>query len=175
LSNLFWFPEYGFGGVYLYNSETLNHSFRISDELFDGNLIQKNESFEIPSVEHQPGQPLDPNTFTPFKTAWKKYIGTYKCAQSGWKPTILMRIALGLGVTTNYTHVKVFEKDGYLYVDSIVRDDDGARLDEHLPGLFFTASGNCLDLRGPKLRWNNYRIMKVDNDTDRNFDINFGR
>jgi hypothetical protein len=77
-------------------------------------------------------------------------------------------------VTTEVTHLKVYEKDGYLYVDSIVfHDDDGGRLDEHLPGLFFTPTGKCLDLRGPKLTWQNWRIKKVDNDPDRNFDINF--
>ncbi len=93
---------------------------------------------------------------------------------SGWKLILPARIALGLGLTTNYTHVKVFEKDGYLYVDSAQDfDDDGGRLDEHLPGLFFTPTGKCLDLRGPKLTWQNYRIKKVDNDTNRNFDINF--
>ena len=93
---------------------------------------------------------------------------------SGWKPSILMRIALGLGLMTEYTHVKVFEKDGYLYVDSIVfHDDDGGRLDEHLRHLFFTPTGKFLDLRDRKLTWQNYRIKKVNNDNDRNFDINF--
>jgi len=164
-SNMFWFPEYGIGGVYLYNSEYLNQSFSISGELIDGNLVQKNESFEIPSAEHPAYQPLDPN---------KKYIGTYKYIMSGWKLGVLMRIALGLGLSTEYTHVKVFEKDGYLYVDSIVfHDDDGGRLDEHIPGLFFTSTGKCLDLRGPKLTWQNWRIKKVDNHNDRKFDITF--
>jgi CubicO group peptidase (beta-lactamase class C family) len=174
ISGMFWLPEYGIGGVYLYNSEYLNHSFSISDELIDRNLVQKNESFEIPSAEHPAYKPLDPNTFTPFHPAWKKYIGTYKYIMSGWEPSISMRIALALGLTTKYTHVKVFEKDGYLYVDSIVfHDDDGGRLDEHLSGLFFTPTGKCLDLRGPKLTWQNWRIKKVDNDNDGKFDINF--
>jgi len=173
-STMFWLPEYGIGGVYLYNSEYLNHSFSISNDLIDENLVQKNGSFEIPSAEYPAYQPLDPNTFTPFQPAWKKYIGTYKYVMSGWKPSILMRIALGLGLMTEYTHVKVFEKDGYLYVDSIVfHDDDGGRLDEHLRHLFFTPTGKCLDLRDRKLTWQNYRIKKVNNDNDRNFDINF--
>ncbi|MHC4436639.1 MAG: serine hydrolase domain-containing protein [Planctomycetota bacterium] len=165
-STMFWLPEYGIGGVYLYNSENLSHSFSISDELINGYHVQKNKSFEIPSVEHQAWQPPDPNTFTPFKPDWKKYIGTYKYIWSGWKLSTSARIALGLGLTTNYTHVKVFEKDGYLYVDSYVGgvvspgDYDG-RLDEHLPGLFFTPTGKCLDLRGPKLTWQNYRLKKI--------------
>jgi CubicO group peptidase (beta-lactamase class C family) len=173
-STMFWLPEYGIGGVYLYNSEYHNHSFSISDALIEGNLVQKNKSFEIPSGECRARQLLDPNTFTRFKQEWKKYIGTYKYYMSGWELSTAARIALALGLTTKFTHVKVFEKDGYLYVDShIYQDNDGGRLDEYLPGLFFTPSGKCLDLRGPKLTWQNWRIKKVDNDNNRNFDINF--
>jgi CubicO group peptidase (beta-lactamase class C family) len=171
-SAMFWYPEYEFGILLMFNSEELKHPVTVAIDLIEENLVQKNESFEMPSVEYQSWHPPDPNTFTPFQPAWKKYIGTYRYITSGWKPGILMRIALAMGLTTEYTHVKVFEKDGYLYVDSIVfHDDDGGRLDEHLPGLFFTPTGKCLDLRGPKLTWQNYRIKKVDDDTDRNFDI----
>ncbi len=148
---------------------------RIISELARENLIQKDESVGRPSSEYLASPPLpDPNTFTPFKPAWKKYIGTYKYVMSGWKFSTPARIALALGITTSYTHVKVYEKDGYLYVDGFDRylSDDGGRLDEHLPGLFFSPSGLCLDLRGPELRWNNYRIKQIDNDTDRTFDIN---
>jgi hypothetical protein len=81
---------------------------------------------------------------------------------SGWKFSTSARIALALGLTTKSTHVKVYEKDGYLYVDSkVFHDDDGGRLDEYLPGLFFTPSGKCLDLRGPRLTWQNYRLKKI--------------
>jgi CubicO group peptidase (beta-lactamase class C family) len=173
-STMYWLTEYGVGGVYLYNSENLNHSFSISDDLINGYLVQKNESFEIPSVEYQAWQPPDPNTFTPFQPAWKKYIGTYKYIWSGWKLSAPVRIVLALGITTSYTHIKVYEEDGYLYIDGVgSHGDNGGRLDEHLPGLFFTSTGKCLDLRGPKLTWQNLKIKKVDNDPDRKFDINF--
>ncbi|MFC1604808.1 serine hydrolase domain-containing protein, partial [Planctomycetota bacterium] len=174
LSGMFWLPEYEFGVVIMVNSENLSHPFDyVFSDLIEENLFQKSESFEIPSGEYQAWQPPDPNTFTPFKPEWKKYIGTYKYIMSGWKFSTSARLALALGLTTKSFHVKVYEKDGYLYVDSLVfHDDDGGRLDEHLPGLFFTPSGKCLDLRGPKPTWTNYRMKKVDNDTDRNFDIN---
>lgn len=93
------------------NFENLNHSFSISDELINGYLVQKNESFEIPSLEHQAYQPVDPNTLTPFQPAWKQYIGTYKYIKSGWKLSTPAKIALVLGITTSYTHIKVYEKD----------------------------------------------------------------
>jgi len=172
-----WAPEYEIGAVLLINlDQYARFPGDIFSDLIKENLVQKNESFEIPSGEYQAWQPPDPNTFTPFRPEWKKYIGTYKYIMSGWKFNISSRIALALGLTNKSLHVKVYEKDGYLYVDSIVfHDDDGGRLDEHLPGLFFTPTGKCLDLRGPKLAWQNYRIKKVDNDNDGNFDMNFGR
>jgi len=172
-SSMYWLPEYGIGAVSLVNSEESKQSLDIFSDLIKENLVQKDESFEIPSTEYQPWQPPDPNTFTRFKPEWKKYVGTYKYFMSGWKLDISARIALALGLTTKYTHVKVFEKDGYLYVDSkVYHDDDGGRLDEYLPGLFFTPSGKCLDLRGPTLAWQNWRIKKVNNNNDRKFDIN---
>jgi CubicO group peptidase (beta-lactamase class C family) len=172
-SEMMWFPQYEIGLVWLSNAERTDRQmfFKIFGDLIKENLIEKDESFECPSSEYLAPPPLpDPNTFTPFKPAWKKYISTYKYVMSGWKFSIPARVVLALGITTSYTHVKVYEKDGYLYV--VDHDDDGGRLDEHLPGLFFTPSGKCLDLRGPELRWGNYRIKKINNDNDGDFDIN---
>jgi CubicO group peptidase (beta-lactamase class C family) len=167
ITGMYWFPEYGFGSVLLVNSETLKHSFNaVITDLIDENLVQKDESFEIPSGEYQSLQPPDPDAFTRFKPAWKKYVGTYKYIMSGWKFDTIFNIALALGLKNEYIHVKVYEEDGYLYVDSFVLgndagDFDGGRLDEYLPGLFFTPSGKCLDLRGPILTWQNYKIRKI--------------
>jgi len=175
-SVMIWLPEYEIGGVFLFNVDRYGWASGCTDifsDLIKENLVQKSESFKIPSSKYQPWQPPDPDSFTRFKPEWKKYVGTYKYIMSGWKFSTSARIALALGLTTKSFHVKVYEKDGYLYVDNIVfHDDDGGRLDEHLPGLFFTPTGKCLDLRGPRLTWQNYRIKKTDNDTDRNFDIN---
>jgi len=161
-SVMVWLPEYEIGGVLLSNFDRYAHPGDIFSDLIDENLVQKSESFEIPSSEYLAYQPPDPNTFTPFKPEWKKYIGTYKYIMSGWKFDTILNVALALGLTTTNLHVKVFEEDGYLYVDShVYHDDDGGRLDEHLPGLFFTPSGKCLDLRGPKYTWQNWKIKKI--------------
>jgi hypothetical protein len=82
---------------------------------------------------------------------------------------------MALGLTLNATHLKVFEKDGYLYVKAMEMSHaatDSLRLDEHLPGLFFTSTGKCLDLRGPNPTWRNLRMKKVNNDTSGKFSIN---
>ncbi len=177
-SRMIWIPEYGIGSVSLVNAEGAEYGYDKSppllSDLIDNHLVQKTKSLEIPSVEYRAYLPPEPDTFTRFNPAWEKYIGTYRYTLSGWKLSVIARIGLGLGVTTDFTHVKVFEEDGYLYVDthSFDGDEDGGRLNEHLPGLFFTATGKCLDLRGPELTWRNWKIEKVDDDADRNFDLN---
>jgi len=170
-SHMSWLPEYGIGCVVMGNSNCAQPFSDIFLKLINKKLVEKSETFDIPSresirsdVDKSPAcYSLDPNTFTPFKPAWSKYIGTYKYIMGGWKLETYARIALALGLTSKYTNVKVYEKDGYLYVDSGIyhRDFDGGRLDEYLPGLFFTPSGECLDLRGPMLTWQNYRIKKI--------------
>jgi len=72
----------------------------------------------------------------------------------GKKLPMYARIALALGYTTPDTHAKICVKDGYLQID-------GNRLNEHLPGLFFTVDGECLDFRGDIPTWKNYRMKKT--------------
>jgi len=180
ISYMYWFPEYEIGYVYLMNALNRIPSVRILfgiSDLIDDNLVQKKRSLEIPWVEYPTWQPPDPNSFTRFKPEWKKYIGTYRFFHKGWKLGIHIRIALALGLTFDATHLKVFEKDGYLYVNSMGRyigdsDSGPLALDEHVPGLFFTSTGKCLDLRGPKFTWQNYRMKKVDDDNSGKFHIN---
>jgi CubicO group peptidase (beta-lactamase class C family) len=45
-------------------------------------------------------------------------------------------------------------RNGYLYFDDL-------RLQEHLPGLFFSSTGEALDLRGSVPTWRNIRLTKV--------------
>jgi hypothetical protein len=72
---------------------------------------------------------------------------------TGWKFSLPARAVLALGITTDYTHVKVYEKDGYLYVDGYYQwlGDDGGRLDEHLPGLFSPPPEGVLIFVAPSL------------------------
>ena len=49
--------------------------------------------------------------------------------------------------------VNVYKKEGYLEID-------GKRLDEHLPGIYFTEGGDCLDFSGSTPLWNGMRIKK---------------
>jgi hypothetical protein len=179
LSQMYWFPDYEIGYAYMMNAlnrlPSVDILSGIWSDLIDGNVVQKKKSLEIPWIEYPTWEPPDPNSFTRFKPEWKKYIGTYKFFHRGWKFGLPIRIVMALGLTFNATHLKVFEKDGYLYVKAMEMAHAGTesvRLDEHLPGLFFTPTGKCLDLRGPKLTWRNLRMKKVDNDTSGKFSIN---
>ncbi|KPL20509.1 MAG: hypothetical protein AMJ75_11660, partial [Phycisphaerae bacterium SM1_79] len=77
------------------------------------------------------------------------------------------KLALFLDIGQYTPRIRVFQKDGYLYLtesklmESITHDwQVGQKLEEEEPGLFFTASGSALDLRGEIPIWRNYRLRK---------------
>lgn len=78
------------------------------------------------------------DTFGPDKTSWKAFEGEY-----GYK---IWGVPKGT--------VKVYRKNGYLYLDEY-------RLTEYQPGLFFSADGEALDFRGSKVRWTNIELSKI--------------
>lgn len=82
------------------------------------------------------GGPNDPPG--PDKPEWSTYEGEY--TYTVW----------GQRTVSNDLH----RQDGYLYFNDL-------RLQEHLPGLFFSSTGEVLDLRGPVPTWRNIRLTKV--------------
>jgi CubicO group peptidase (beta-lactamase class C family) len=162
-----WYPEHGIGIMVLTNSVNRNNqqwklAENVRDKLINGKIIEKRFSFNIPSsklVNTEKGESTGyqrphPDDFTPYQSAWRKYTGTYRYIWGGWKLHTYASIALALGYSVPELQVKVYEKNGFLEID-------GERLDEHLPGLFFTNEGECLDLRGPLATWKNYRMKKI--------------
>ena len=156
-----WYPDYGIGAVLLTNSEN-KPLITILSRLIEEKLIEKSVSFDSPpwvgtgadESKPIPWQKPDSNTFTRYKPDWKKYTGTYRYIVSSWKLHTYASIALALGYSVPELQVKVYEKSGFLEID-------GERLDEHLPGLFFTNEGECLDFRAPVPTWRNYRMKKI--------------
>jgi hypothetical protein len=82
------------------------------------------------------GGPYDPPG--PDKAEWTRHEGEY--TYTVW----------GQRTASN----ELYRQDGYLYFGRL-------RLQEHLPGLFFSSTGEALDLRGPLLTWRNIRLTKV--------------
>ncbi len=166
ITDMRWFPEYGIGVLILTNSTNHSNQQRklaksVRDKLINGKVVEKRFSFNIPpyklvntekseSTEYQRPHPDD---FTPYQLAWKKYIGTYRYIWSGRKLHTYASIALALGYPDPDSEVKIYGKNGFLEIN-------GERLDEHLPDLFFTNEGECLDFRGTIPTWKNFRMKK---------------
>ncbi len=64
-----------------------------------------------------------------------------------------------------YTHVKVYEKDGYLYVDSIddhaIHDDDSGRLDRIFRAYFSPRPESVLTFVVPSLPGKTGKLRKL--------------
>jgi CubicO group peptidase (beta-lactamase class C family) len=166
LTTMKWYPEYGIGCVVLTNS--VNHdeqNVKISNELLDG-LITKNvvakDPCDIPPSDQLIGKdkklpvladdgPV--HTPTPYKSALGRYTGTYRNIAKGYKLYLIVHLVLSLGYCDPGMKLVVAEKDGYLCIGD-------EKLQEYQPGLFFTPSGEALDLRGPVPTWRNIKMEK---------------
>jgi len=165
LTQMTWYPEYGIGCIVL--TDSLTHGdehVRITNEILDRliteNIVTKDGSGTIPTAEQLigkdaklPGLPEGDvvHTPTPFRPEWKRYARTYRIRPGGYEFHPLVRLAIALGACVDEQKVVVEEKDGFLCVGD-------EQLEECEPGLFFTPSGEALDLRGPVPTWRNMKL-----------------
>lgn len=157
-----WTYEYGIGVLVFTNKVAHNQNEEIAvnilHESIKRKLVKKNETshshiWQIVTydVDKQGSQKKrTPDQFTYYQPHWKKYIGSYKHVYN-WKPTWLGRIGKIVGLWG--VSVNVYEKNGYLEIN-------GERLDEHIPGVFFTNENDCLDFSGSTPLWKGVRIKK---------------
>ncbi|MCL5278711.1 MAG: beta-lactamase family protein [Planctomycetes bacterium] len=158
LSLMIWYPEYGIGAVELTNSASHSIQGQICNQLLD-EIIQKGlvpkraeAHREASSAPAQPPAPPEPVfTPTPYKAEWGHYAGTYRAIWKGYEFTSFGNFgrALGFGGPS----WKVHRKDGFLYLG------DEALLEYQL-GLFFTPSGEALDLRTNPPTFRNIELAK---------------
>jgi len=167
LTTMTWYPEYGIGCVVLTNSTSHDEqnakiAGEILDELISTNIVARDKSGDIPSGDQLIGKDakltvLDEDapvhTPTPYKHKWSHYTGTYRYIAKGYKLNALVRFLLAMGYCDSGIKFVVVKKDGYLCID-----DD--KLEEYQPELFFTPSGEVLDLRGPVPTWRNIKMEK---------------
>jgi CubicO group peptidase (beta-lactamase class C family) len=166
LTTMKWYPEYGIGCVVLTNS--VNHdeqNVKISNELLD-ELITKRVVAKDPS-DIPPGDQLigkdnklpvldedgSVHTPTPYKRQWGRYTGTYRYIAKGYKLGVIVRLVLALGYCDSVMKLTVVKKDDFLCIGD-------EKLEEVQPGLFFTPSGEALDLRGSLPTWRNIKMKK---------------
>jgi len=166
LTTMTWCPEYGIGCIVLTNST--NHggqNVKIADEMLDEliteHIVVKDTS-GIPSADQLIGKDVKLRELpeqgpahapTSCKPEWKRYTGTYRFIAKGYNLSLLVRLVLALGYCDSGMKLVVVEKDGYLCVGD-------EKLEEVQPGLFFTPSGEVLDLRGPIPTWRNIKLQK---------------
>ncbi len=158
LSLMIWYPEYGIGAVELTNSASHSIQGQICNQLLD-EIIQKGLVHKTPEVRAEalvlppqpPAPPEPPFTPTPYKAEWGKYTGTYRAIWKGYEFTSFGDFgrALGFGGPS----WKVHRKDGCLYLGE-------EALTEYQPGLFFTPSGEALDLRTSPPTFRNIKLAK---------------
>ncbi len=167
LTTMTWYPEYGIGCLVLTNStnhndEEVKIGFELLDKLIAEHAVARDTSGRIPPADQFMGKdaklsalpgPARAHTPTPYKPEWRRYEGTYKFLLKGFKLDALAAVATGLGYAPGSAKVTVAQKDGYLCLD-------GEKLEEYEPGLFFTPSGEVLDLRGPVPTWRSIKMKK---------------
>jgi hypothetical protein len=167
LTTMKWYPEYGIGCIVLTNSVSHDElNVKISNELLDElitrQVVAKDTSGDIPPSEQLIGKdeklptlvedgPV--HTPTPYKSQWRRYMGTYRNIAKGYRLNFIVRLVLGLGYCDSGMKLVVIKKDGYLCIGD-------EKLQEHESGLFFTPSGETLDLRGKVPTWRNIKMEK---------------
>ena len=175
-STMKWYPEYNIGCVILsnrlYESRVYETASRILDEyireqhltkdtltLFDPVAYWKHLTEAKKTTEHPATAPGRCPGDSVYKSEWGKYTGTHLLGFSGgFEFAWYAKIARWVGFKA--PKVKVFEKDGGLFLDY---HDGGSylgeqRLVEYQPGLFFTAEGEALDFRDGRKTYRNIAL-----------------
>ena len=145
LSFMMWYPEYGFGVMTLSNSTNHNLQYEMAHGLADEIVQNLKAKLNITNEEPVSGFPAQegirslPTEPGPDKPEWKKWVGNYRIylhGYSSWRERITV-------------------KNGYLHYA-------GMQLEEYLPGLFFAADGEALDLRGEVPTFRNIKLEKME-------------
>ncbi len=167
LTTMTWYPEYGIGCVVLTNSTSHDEqnskiANAILDELITEHVVAKDASGRVPPADQLISKDAKlpvlaedgpVHTPTPYKPQWSRYTGTYRFISKGFKLNSIVRLVLALGYCDSGMKLAVVKKDGFLCAGD-------EKLEEYQPGLFFTPSGEALDLRGSVPTWRNIKMGK---------------
>jgi len=108
----------------------------------NGSPAQVVREYDATFLDYNVGPDDPPGPDSP---AWERYLGKYAYRAFG----------------TPVGSLEVHRRDGHLFLDHM-------KLTEHLPGLFFTASGEALDFRGEVPKWRNIPLERApEESTDR--------
>jgi len=171
-SIVYWYPEYGIGGVALANRhptpELEEFALRLPQELVEHQVATARGSHQWPEGRHLAGE-FDGSTGhhlpSPFRPEWKTHCRTYRLRMTGYDFKWYARLVMGIGIGSFTPAIKVQRIDGGLcltesaFFDRVYSRCVRAKLQEVEPGVFYTARGDCLDFTGPVPTYNNYRLQ----------------
>jgi CubicO group peptidase (beta-lactamase class C family) len=169
-SLMYWSPKYGVGGLYLTNRIPLS-SF--NDLAIGRKLIREGrleERFPEPKLDCELCVPKwttwPDHAPSSYQSEWRQYCGTFRLGFSGYKLKWWAKLAFALGLDQYTLRIKVFRKDGYLYLTesrllgAMFERQVASRLMEVKPGVFYTASGDVLDISSKDPTWRSYRLIR---------------
>jgi CubicO group peptidase (beta-lactamase class C family) len=163
-SDLLWLPELQLGIAVLFNSA--DHDLQttlalgILDELVHAPGPYRNRLLALPPhspVSEDWSNWLPPPSLAtdirtratqPDPTHWQSFLGEYQTANRG---------VLDISAPPS----RLFEQNGHLYFDGSDTEDATYRLHEVEPGLFFTETGEVLDLRTEPPTFRNLQLTRV--------------
>jgi CubicO group peptidase (beta-lactamase class C family) len=163
-SDLCWLPELRLGVAVLFNS--VDHDLQttlglgILDDLAHARGPYRDRLFALPAhspVSEDWGDWLPPPGLAadirararpPDPTHWQAFLGEYQTANGG---------VLDVAAPPS----RLYEQNGQLYLDGTDTEDGTYRLHEVEPGLFFTETGEALDLRTQPPTFRNLRLTRV--------------
>lgn len=171
-SILYWYPEYGIGGVALANRhpapELEAFALRLPQRFIAEQIAQARNSYRWPEDRRLPGALEESAGYhlpSPFRSEWEAHCGTYRLRMTGYDFKWYARWVMGMGIGSVTPAIKVQRREGYLclteskFFDRVYYRCVRARLQEVEPGVFYTARGDCLDFTGSVPTYNNYRLQ----------------
>jgi CubicO group peptidase (beta-lactamase class C family) len=174
LSVVYWYPEYGIGGVVLTNK--LPHSVLsdlgpvLAEKLIKGRVIEKRAPRAEPDYRHCTGLwwGWSDHRPTPYKAEWRQYCGIHNLRFNEYKLEWWAHVAVIIKGRDEYTpRITVREKDGFLCVTEskffvLVNGlrSVNEKLQEVKPGVFTTKGGGTLDFTREVPTWCNYQLEK---------------
>ena len=165
-SSMLWFPEYKTGCVVLGNKPADYYSLAsavIKDYILKENLRYKKDTITTvglnPFAVNKSKNSIENNKLSSvlkdsvYTTGWEIFCGKYKVITGGMELKWYAKLAAGLGFYSS--KIKVVNRESALWMEGSFGK---SKLKQYFPGLFFSESGEALDLRNNPATFRNIAL-----------------